>query len=1007
MQLVTLGDLRLGGSSFHRRKPLLMLTYLTLEGPQDRRRLSQLLFPDTADPMASLRVALTRLRQAAPGAVHVDGSIVHSLVSCDAEPLLDDLAGSDLLGRDDAYPGPFLQGVDVEGISQELEEWVFSTRELLAERVRSALLGYADLLTRRGDLARAARAAHEALSVRGAGPAEPEQLARAHAIFVASDAPWSDATARELADYGIDPDDLPVPESEAAAESSRETPNNLVLPITSFVGRDDELKRIATLLRGDQDRLITLLGTAGVGKTRLSIQAAHEALGSDRFRDGVYWVGLDALTDPEQIPDQVAQALGLSIQANTPAIDQLIRFLEPKRLLLILDNFEQLIDGALIPARLVTQCRALTIAVTSRQRLGVREERTIRVEGLEIPPATTTDPAQALTFDAVRLFTLRAQHRDAAFRLDPDTLPDVLHICRLVDGAPLGLELAAAWTPALPVPDIAQELERGLGTLTARAKDVPDKHRSLEAAFETSWDLLDDPHRDVLRRLAVFRGGFRRDAAAEVAGATLPILADLVDRSLLRLAPDGRYDRHPLVHQFCLEKLAADAEERRTYEDRHGTYFWQQTRPPDDAVPSRSEGGRNLFERLETDLSPETLKRAQDEFPNLRAAWQHYLAAQDAAKIADVADFHGTVADVWNRFREGLVLFEDALASLGDDSDEQRLARARVEGVLAVVYWRLGRFTEGVRLAQAALDVVRELEAPEEGIGHWWATQAAGLNLQHLGRVHEALALVSLGHDHADRASKTTSSSFWRRRFDGLAGLSAAICGWCCIFLGDLERAEAWLMASHQRMYTSTPRGAAYANYPLAYLALVQGDPEGAIRWASEGIAHAEKVGHDVVILSILQRWGRALFALDRLDEAEAVLARAVQKAHLSGDLVDGTPSRALMGRVLVRLGRPTEAVPLLVRAIREARTIGQVPFSLDDALLGVAELAASADDPLASRIALLVAGLDGAQPIAHEEAKRLLERLPASEDGGHGDLDDLVRGIERFARRFGHTAST
>ena len=1006
MRLVTLGGLRLDGVDFGRRKPLLLLAYLAIEGPQPRRHLAELFWQDTKDPMASVRVALARLRAVQPDVVRDDGARIATDASCDASELLEALDRSGGRAAVDAYPGPFLDGFHLAGLGSELEEWVLETREFLTSRVRNALLAHAERLAERGDALAAARAAERALDLLGGDPMKPEELVRAFPLLVAHRSAKAKRVATELAEFGIDPAALPVPRSEAASASSRETPNNLVLPITSFVGRDDELKRIASLLRGDQERLMTLLGTAGVGKTRLSIEAAHEALGSDRFRDGVYWVGLDALTDPEQIPDQVAQALGLSIQATTPALDQLVRFLEGKRLLLILDNFEQLIDGALIPVQLVSRCRALTIVVTSRQRLGVSEERTLDIEGLAIPPATTTEPAEALAFDAVRLFALRAQRRDAAFRLDPDTLPDVLHICRLVDGSPLGLELAAAWTPALPVPDIAEELERGLDTLTARAKDVPDRHRSLKAAFETSWDLLDDPHRDVLRRLAVFRGGFRREAAAEVTGATLPILADLVDRSLLRLAPDGRYDRHPLVHQFCLEKLTADPTELQTYKDRHGTYFWQQTRPPDDAVPSRSKGGRNLYERLATDMSPDALKRAQDEFPNLRAAWQHYLDTQDATKIADIADFHGNVAEVWNRFREGLVLFEDALAALESDSDESRLARARVEGALAVVYWRLGRFAEGVSLAQCALDVVRELEASEEGIGHWWATQAAGLNLLALGRIQESLASVRLGHDHADRASKSTPSSFLRRRLDGLAGLSATICGWCGIFLGDLPQAEAWLLEAHERMHASTPRFAAYANYPLAYLALVQGDPEGAIRWASDGIAHAEKVGHDVVIISILQRWGRALFALERLDEAEAVLTRAVQKAHLSGDLVDGTPSRALMGRVLVRLGRPSEAVPLLVRATREARTIGQVPFSLDDALLGVAELAASLDDPLAPRIAAVVAGLDGAQPIAQEEAKRLLERLPAPDDGGSADLDDLVRDIEGFARRFYRAAA-
>jgi tetratricopeptide (TPR) repeat protein len=591
---------------------------------------------------------------------------------------------------------------------------------------------------------------------------------------------------------------------------------------------------------------------------------------------------------------------------------------------------------------------------------------------------------------------MRAQRHDASFRLDSATLPHVLRICRWVDGSPLGLELAAGWVGSLDVEGLADELARGSDALASRSKDVGEKHRSLKAALEKSWDLLEEDLRQVLRGLAVFRGGFRREAAAAVAGASVHRLADLVDRSLVRLESGGRYDLHPLVHQFCTEKLAGIPHEWTACMEAHGRYFRAQASAPDERVPNPPGRWRNLYERLELDLSDEALLLARAELPNLQQAWNHYLAVGDAESVAAVVDFHGNTAESWSRSREGFVLMKAALDALDADEPANAIARARVEGAAGVACWRLGSFDEGAALGERALEVLERLEPPNERIGCWWAAQAAGLSHFQSGRVARALEVLQLGHALADEGARAAKSAFLSRRLDGMAGLSAAVLGMSAVVAGDLTQARRWSLEARDRMFASTPRAAAYCFYPLASIALAEGDFHDAARWAAQGVAHARNVGHDAVLPDLWRSLGYALFRLERYPEATEVLAEALLQADRGGNLVYGTPLRATLGRTLVRMHRPAEAIPLLLRALRDAAAVGAVPYALDDALLGLAEVAAARGDHLAMHIARFVAELASAQPLARMEARAMLVSVNGTEPGSSQGLETLMAELDR-----------
>jgi predicted ATPase len=285
-------------------------------------------------------------------------------------------------------------------------------------------------------------------------------------------------------------------------------------------------------------------------------------------------VSLAPLANAVAIAPAIAVALGIAVHGGDPR-QAILNALQPKHLLLILDNFEHLLDGADLVVDILQTAPQVTILATSREPLTVRGEHPYHVHGLAYDSDAT--PTEAVHAAAVRLFVQRAQSVQPHLTIDTHTVADVLRICQLVQGMPLGLELAAAWTATLPVGVIAAEIERSADFLAAAWRDAPVRQRSMRAVFDWSWDLLTSRERQVFTRLAAFRGGFTRDAALTVADASLPLLVDLQRKSLLRRYETDdtelRFDLHQLVHQFVTEHLDAVPEERAAVMTRHSAWY--------------------------------------------------------------------------------------------------------------------------------------------------------------------------------------------------------------------------------------------------------------------------------------------------------------------------------------------------------------------------------------------------------------------------------------------------
>jgi predicted ATPase len=700
MSLETFGGLKL--LDFQRPKPLLLLVYLALEGPQNRRHLAELFWPDAADPMKSLTVALTRLRQGAPNVVDADNVRAWATVKTDAQEMLGRLEGGKLEEALTLYQGPFLEGFYLPDWSAELEEWVYKTREFLGGQVREALLGLAEREAREGQFVTSAKYAEAAYGLPGAPTPEPEDLPRFYNFMLAGESLQIARVRQEAQSYGLKLT-LSAEEARKQWQQKLERPIYSKLPsrATAFVGRDLELTELATLLSEQDCQLLTLMGPPGVGKTRLALQLAREQAKLGLFKDGVYYVALEALSAETLFPSMLA-TLELDAKSSEEPLEKIIRHIGEKNILLVFDNFEHLIESAPFVAELIMACPNLKLLITSRERLNLENEQIFSVGGLPFP-AHDVSLEEGQNFDAVSLFVQRARRARPDFALDEENLLHVMKLCRFVGGLPLALELAAPWLRVMTCEEMVEELGHNVDLFSTKTRDVPERHKSIRVAFENySWRLLTPKEKEVFRKLSVFKGGFRREAASEVVGATIPILASLVDKSLLRVAPDGRYDFHPCIYPFVEEKLAEQPVEQKETETKHGEYFLRFSKQEGQAL----RGGKQK----------EALRSISKELENLRKALDWVTAEGRFAELRQLLRPLAVFFDRRNRSQEGVILHKQILAALDETKPDHHTTTGAVLTSLAWKHFRLGQHDDAERLARRGLELLGSLDNQEEGI---------------------------------------------------------------------------------------------------------------------------------------------------------------------------------------------------------------------------------------------------------------------------------------------------
>src|SRR6202162_4459031 len=473
--------------------------------------------------------------------------------------------------------------------------------------------------------------------------------------------------------------------------SSTVVSQRLPAQLTSFVGRDMELTQLRELLA--DSRVVTLTGAGGVGKTRLAIQVA--AAMAAEFGDGVWWVDLAPITDPELVPIAVARALGLPDQPGRSTMDSLLRFVRDRQMLVVLDNCEHLLDAsAELVVALLSGAPGLTLLATSREAIGVAGEVGWRV------------PSLSLDGEAVELFADRARHARPDFTLTDGNAAAVGEICARLDGVALAIELAAARVRALSLTEILDSLHDRFRLLTGGARTAVRRQQTLRASVDWSHALLTEPERVLFRRLAVFLGGFDLAAAQAVAGAgdvqryqVLDQLTLLVDKSLVVADDSGERTRYRLletVRQYALEKLG-ESREADAVRTRHRDHYTSM------AAVLDAPAGSNYEQRIE---------QANIEIDNLRAAFGWSRENSDTELALVLAS---SLQPLWlarGRFREGLAWFDEVLTD--DNAQHVEVApavRARALADRAVLAIRTGT-PDSLDQAQQALAIARELDDP-------------------------------------------------------------------------------------------------------------------------------------------------------------------------------------------------------------------------------------------------------------------------------------------------------
>jgi serine/threonine protein kinase/tetratricopeptide (TPR) repeat protein len=430
--------------------------------------------------------------------------------------------------------------------------------------------------------------------------------------------------------------------------------HNLPAQVTPFVGRENELNRLSGLISDPNTRLVTICSRGGMGKTRLAIKTAQTKI--SEFEDGVYFVSLAPLNLVEDIVPALADAVGFKFHGSHDPKRQLLTHLRDKQTLLVMDNFEHILEGAELINDMLRAAPGVKVLATSREKLNIHGETLFSIDGLQVPTASKQQ-VEMLDFSAGQLFVQEAQRLQPDLELESEDLDTVIDICQLVDGMPLGIILAAAWVELLSPQEIASQIKKNLDFLETDQRGIPDRQRSMRAIFDYSWIQLSESEQQVFSRLSIFRGGFTRHAAQSVTSATIKQLVVLVNKSLVgRDSSSGRFNMHGLLRQYAFEKLT-ESGGTESMRAAHCKYF--------------SEFLGDSLEIIRGLSQFETLLKIRVEFENVKQAWSWGVQSRNYDAIKYSAETLYVFCEWLNRYSEGEALFQKARVGFAPLENEQ------------------------------------------------------------------------------------------------------------------------------------------------------------------------------------------------------------------------------------------------------------------------------------------------------------------------------------------------
>ena len=798
------------------------------------------------------------------------------------------------------YTGELLEGFRLDN-ALAFDEWLELEREELRKTFKKAALQYADDLESQENFAKAAEALE---SFRKTDPFDETVLrrqlqnlqaanesARAIAIF-------ERFKTQLKAEYDVEPEVATLQLLNAVRQDVEIKPtapkntipvaqHNLPIQLTPFVGREIEKKRIVEQLVDPDCRLLSLVAPGGFGKTRLALTVAQEQLGN--FQNGVWFVPFASVTQLDQVVYAVVDALELTLSGGQEPKAQLLAYLKDKEMLLVLDNLEHLLAGITFINELLETAPKLKVLATSRERLNLKAEWLIDLRGLSYPHEETAENLER--FDAVTLFEQSAKRLQPGFALNDASLPLVLRICQLVAGMPLAIELTVSWLPALSLEEIVKELRQGLDLLEASTRDVPQRHQSVRVVFDSSWQFLNSNEQEVLSKLAVFRSGFLREAAREVTGASLPVLANLVRKSFLTRLQDGRYERHPLIYQYCYEKF----KQRQDYSEvreRHKCFYSKTLQDWHEAINSGKQA--EIFQLIGTELD------------NIRQAVYWATSEKKFSEMQVAVKPLETYFVQAGRFHEGLELFGLALTSLDTSNDADQAAKAKALVSQAHFYYRLGQFD-------------KTIEAAEQGVK---LLESTG-DKDNLPGAYNVLGAAALGTSNYPEAKRHFEKALMLAKSEGFAPKTANYANNLGAVLADLgfyDRAallynEALNVHEQNDHFISQVR----VLNNLGELRLMQENYPDAKAFFERGLNLSKEGNFQQPLAHLLNGLAKCALELADYAGAERLAYEAEQSSRTSGEESIRIEALETLGRVMLVTGRLEQTQTYLLEALKAA----------------------------------------------------------------------------------------
>lgn len=1032
-----------------------LLTYLVLHPDiaHRRERLAGLLWPETDESRArsNLRHTLFRLRKAIGDDHFVSDKVTIKFVP-GPQYLLDtaqlELAESETISSEDlalrvsVYKGELLSGF--------YEEWVTLERERVQVLFENRMQELLDRMVMEGKW-REVRKWGEFWIAHGYSP-EP-----AYRSLMMAYAALGDLSGMANI-YQRCVDDL---RSELSVEPSAETNylykrlsrgewvpkvlvdhpvHDLPTPPTPFVGRDEELIEIKGRLHEPECRILTLVGIGGIGKSRLALKLAFDMI--DEFKNGVFFIPLTSVESPGLLLPTIAESIGFQLAGEVPPREQLLGYLHEKETLLIFDNFEHLLDSAELLSSVIAHSPKVKILTTSRERLNLRGEWLVEVMGLPAPMADETE--NLLQYDVVQLFLQSAKRIDSDFSLGELDQHHLVRICQMVGGMPLAIELAASWVRMLSLGEIADELEKGIDFLSSSLRDLPERHKSIQVVFDTSWQLLTDQEKVVFKKLSVFRSGFGRRAAERVGDASLVMLSSFVDKMFLHKTSVDRYEVQGLLRQYALAKLKEQPEEEEVANFLHCDAF------------------TDLLNVIEQDLRSSKRQTAIEEISleidNIRAAWSW------AVDVGEVQQFLKCLESLWlyydtrGWFPEGHDAFSRATEALqrrmqANIDQDIELVLAQLLSRRAWFAWRLGKYQEAMRSAEQGLSLARALKVKEElaftlnllgtinraqglypearkyceeSLSIWKETGnrwGAAIALFNLGQISHALGEygeVDQPYRQGLEILKDTTYQYGATfSMDSLGGLVTALSNlkeakelcleslairrelndqWgiasCLDRLGavlsglyEYQNAEEACQESLEiKRGIGDRRGMSTSLSNLAHVKYLLEDYPQARGYCEGALAIRRELGDRRGIASSLDMLGNITSKLKDYQQAKIFCQECLEIRRELGEKAGIASALNSFGKICLVMGDAPTAADQLREAISIALEIGAVPLALD-ITVGIAHIVSEAGNPeQAAKWLSFVRRHSGGSPDTKERARELFETLTSGGEKGTSD---------------------